>query len=558
MQESSSSCPGWFDFPFLIWSVLALIAFEVLFFVEDLDVQWQWMGLYGFALIALCKYSRSPLEFFKGGIGETATDRSSFMVLSSSAFISWIFAKSIQNSSKLGAKYGIFGGVGYATWYTAFFSVAIVCYFIRKQGYSSLPEAINDRYGPLACLSFSCAVLYRLYQEVWSNSTVVASFYGAHDTTEWWLAAIISTVIPFIYVFLGGLRSSLRSDALQAVLAILLLIVVLSVIGGDVSDLKDACEAQNRDGCGILSWDPKPGVSSWSWKGGLDLFVVGLLQGCLSYGFFDPVLTDRAFLAEPGTMVRAFCLGGLISGLFITFFSLIGVYGNMASVLDPDATASGISTGVPSAVAKHLGTAMYSMVNIIFLTSSISTLDSTFSSTAKISAELTSFFQTCVPQKLSETDESHLMIGRIGMFLIAVGGTLPLLQDPNELSATTVSGTVVLGLGPPVLALTVLPKSKYYPLSFLFSFWIGAFWGFCYQYSNEEPEKLDWNGEDWELGDGSYAKLLYFNVVGTAATFGIFAIMFVLEHNVFNDYSCYRNRIENQNKTIEMGEKMAI
>ena len=131
-----------------------------------------------------------------------------------------------------------------ASYYTAFFSVAIVVYFLRKKGYKSLPEAINVRYGSLAtvqliflyeacCLCLHCqlfmlqvehrsatcrpafcelalsvrqhscdelytvqpalmtrgvcrlqvgfglAVLFRLYQEVWSNALVVGGFYGA-------------------------------------------------------------------------------------------------------------------------------------------------------------------------------------------------------------------------------------------------------------------------------------------------------------------------------------------------------------------------------------------
>jgi Na+/proline symporter len=39
---------------------------------------------------------------------------------------------------------------GAASYYTAFFSVAFVVYFLRKRGYKSLPEAINVRYGSLA------------------------------------------------------------------------------------------------------------------------------------------------------------------------------------------------------------------------------------------------------------------------------------------------------------------------------------------------------------------------------------------------------------------------
>ena len=69
--------------------------------------------------------------------------------------------------------------VSAAAYYTSFASVGIVIYLIRtRQGYRSLPEAINERYGSLATLAFGLAVLFRLYQEVWSNALVVAGFYG--------------------------------------------------------------------------------------------------------------------------------------------------------------------------------------------------------------------------------------------------------------------------------------------------------------------------------------------------------------------------------------------
>ena len=40
--------------------------------------------------------------------------------------------------------------------------------------------------------------------------------------------------------------------------------------------------------------------------------------------------------------------------------------------------------GNPTAVSKYFGTAMYSVTNIIFITESLSTLDSTFTSAAKL------------------------------------------------------------------------------------------------------------------------------------------------------------------------------
>lgn len=61
-----------------------------------------------------------------------------------------------------------------------------------------------------------------------------------------------------------------------------------------------------------------------------------LMQGCLSYPFFDPVLTDRAFLAKPSTMLGAFLLGGVVAALFIFFFGFVGIYGNAVATLRPE------------------------------------------------------------------------------------------------------------------------------------------------------------------------------------------------------------------------------
>ena len=57
----------------------------------------------------------------------------------------------------------------------------------------------------------------------------------------------------------------------------------------------------------------------------------------LSYPFFDPVLTDRAFLNEPRTMVKSFTLGGTVAGVFILLFGFLGMFGNMQTILRPSA-----------------------------------------------------------------------------------------------------------------------------------------------------------------------------------------------------------------------------
>jgi Na+/proline symporter len=171
---------------------------------------------------------------------------------------------------------------------------------MRKKGFSSLPEAINARYGSMACITFFLAILYRLEQEVWSNALVVASFYGVEGSWSWWTAASVCTVIPCVYVFIGGLRSSLLTDMMQGIVKSLFLIGTLIAIGVAVKKL----DCGERTDCNVFLWNPVQKRNPFSLEGGQDLALVGLLQGCLSYGFFDPVLTDRAFMIEPKMMVK--------------------------------------------------------------------------------------------------------------------------------------------------------------------------------------------------------------------------------------------------------------
>ena len=492
-------------------------------------------------MIALSPLATEPGVFFRGGLGATDRRTSSLLMLSSSAFISWVFAKSVANSSKLGAKYGLVGGVQYATWYTSFPCVGLVVWRLRKQGFKSLPEAINARYGNAACLAFFVTVLYRLYQEVWSNAMVVAEFYGEYKSAEWWCAAILSSVVPLAYALLGGLRTSLISDVVQAVLAVGFLVAVLSVVGSRAFDLKvrrpDVCAYGNRTTCDIAGWNPEPGRDRFSLAGGMDLVVVGLLQGCFSYGFMDPVLTDRAFLLEPKKMLIAYTSGGTIAAFFIMFFAYLGVYGNMAATLDPagvadfynasiaggtaDANATAafvadVKKGVPQAVAKSVGTAFFSMVNIVFITSSISTLDSTFTSVSKVMGpEWGGLLLIGRPQTLDDATTNDVNRGRIMMACVALAGLLTLLSDQSELSATTVSGLVVTGLGPPIIGMEFL-RTGYRPLAFHMPFWLGVAIGVAYTIGGKYKESVD--RSVLSVGDGGYAKLLGWELTSFFAT----------------------------------------
>eukprot|EP00486_Rosalina_sp_Unknown_P014586 CAMPEP_0201581786 /NCGR_PEP_ID=MMETSP0190_2-20130828/75304_1 /ASSEMBLY_ACC=CAM_ASM_000263 /TAXON_ID=37353 /ORGANISM="Rosalina sp." /LENGTH=608 /DNA_ID=CAMNT_0048020453 /DNA_START=56 /DNA_END=1882 /DNA_ORIENTATION=+ len=521
-----------------VFIVLMLVIFLPIIATTTSDERrpdWSLLFWFSFALILTTQVSMEPIEFFTGAGASfievaryylTGTEYASaetkniemqknhenvgFWRLMPSAFITWIFAKSIRNASVLAASYGMLGAVAYAGWYLSFFSASIVIYLLRtRHNSTSLPRSIQYCYGDLAQCLFCLGLLYRLNNEVWSNSVIVAGFYGETYSAQWWGAIIFSTLVPAVYVFIGGMRSSLISDVIQAGLAFLFLFIILGQIGAD----------ENFD----INKQPEGGYA----EGGWELLAVAVIQGLYSYPFHDPVLTDRCYLSTPKTMLLSFTVGGFVSMLFIILFGIIGVYGKQVA-----------GSGEPQAVGGALGATAYTLVNFVFMTSSMSTLDSTFTSTSKIfGLDIGGWFKQLNsenrgdkigPLSLNDVkymNKKHVLVGRIAIIFMAIIGTLPLLADAEALNATLVSGTTVMGLGPPIYLLIFWKwrggeKNEFgwyrSPLTFTFSFITGVVYGALYQANGQDAigefdDNLTW-GE--KFGVGSYAVLLGTNVWG--------------------------------------------
>lgn len=47
------------------------------------------------------------------------------------------------------------------------------------------------------------------------RSARTLSFHALQGSAQWWTAAILSTVLPLIYSYTGGMRASLVTDAVQ-------------------------------------------------------------------------------------------------------------------------------------------------------------------------------------------------------------------------------------------------------------------------------------------------------------------------------------------------------
>ena len=430
---------------------------------------WGFLLLYGTLMYAVSPRARTASAFFRGT--DDAGRPASQWALTCSIFISWIFAKSVTNAANLGAAHGIVGGLAYAAYWLSIPVAGMVIYRLRtRHGASGLVSFLIDRYGRLAALSFALAILIRLYNEVWSNTAVVGAYYGHAGEWPFIGAALLFTAATLFYSLKGGLRSSIATDVIQAVLFAVVLAVVLFMV-------------LPKHGLGKLA-----SVGEFRLEAGLDLLLVALLQ-VLSYPFHDPVLTDRGFVTEAKSMLRAMIVAGFAGFACILAFSLVGVHARLEGLPAGD--------NMPGAVAGAFGVLPYLLMTGIMIVAAGSTLDSTFASIAKSGGQEAPLLAGRAPGRHAVT------IGLWTMVAFAVLGNLPMLAGTDILKATTISGTMVMGLAPVFLLAPLVRRS---PWSFHLSFWPGAALGAMLA-TGKIPDS-------WAIGGGKYALLLGTNLYG--------------------------------------------
>ena len=449
---------------------------------------WGFLIFYGVALYVVTPNARTVGAFFRGEDHHGQEARQ--WALTASIFISWIFAKSVTNAANLGASYGIVGGLAYATYWLSIPLAGFVIYHLRRStGATSLISFLVGKYGRAAALAFTAAILIRLYNEVWSNTAVVGGYYGPAGSVEFIGAALLFTTATLFYSIKGGLRGSIITDVIQAAVFVVFLAAVLLLV-------------LPRHGVMTLL-----NVGEFKLAAGVDLLLVAGLQ-IFSYPFHDPVLTDRGFITQEKAMLKAFILAGVGGFFAILAFSLIGI----------DARLTGLEVGgnAPAAVAQAMGIGALFIMTVLMIAAAGSTLDSTFASLSKVVA------QELPAVAGRQPPVSALRYGTVAMIVIAVLGNLPMIAGAEILYATTVSGTMVMGLAPIFLLQRWI---GYSPWSFHLSFWPGLILGVLLA--------VGWIPASWALGEGKYAVLLGVNLYGLLiCTAGFLAPEIVLRWRV--------------------------
>ncbi len=459
-----------------------------------------WLALVGYAVLVYLVAPRA--KGHRGFLWARAKDGGtpSTALLTASVLVTWIFAKSITNAANLGEKHGLVGGLAYAAWYLSIPAAGLLILRIRRAGHEGLVPFLTARYGPAAAFAFSAAILIRLFNEVWSNAGVVASYFGPKGSLAFYAGAFAFTASVLAYVVRGGLRASIFTDRLQLGLMVLLLgwVLFLVVPGHRPAELAS--------------------TSHFTLAGGLDLLLVALLQ-VTSYPFHDPVLTDRAFVTPPRRMVVAYVAAGALGGVAIVLYSLVGVHSRLAGL-------SG-AADAPVRVAMALGAGSLAVVSVLMMNSAGACLDSAFSAVARhVSVDLageggahpSGFRGLISPLRRFAARDRGLTLGRWTMIAFAVLGNLPIFFGADLLKATTISGTMVLGLAPPFLLWSLHRPA---PAAFHLSFATGLAVGIA-GLVGAWPAAL-------ALGSGGNAALLGQNVFGLGACFVAYGIGLALE-----------------------------
>jgi len=433
-------------------------------------LQWGFILLTSILIFAAAPIARTTQDFF---YGSKKNKQPNVILLTSSLVISWIFAKSITNVANLGLSYGMVGVISYATYYLSFLVAGIIIYKMRLQGgFTSIHNFIGSKYGKGALYLFSILIAIRLFNEIWSNTIVIGTYFGETGSSPYYLSIFVFTLLTLAYALKGGMSTSIFTDVIQMVLFGLLLTVILSLIFP------------------AMQYQLKPIFTSgeWTMAMGGNLVLVAFIQ-CFSYPFHDPVLTDRGFITSPKVTLTSYISATVVGVLCITLFGIVGIF----------AQTRGMTGQATVEVAKFFGPVMLLLMNFIMVTSAASSLDSAFSSFSKL------YNIDIWPNKTLSIKK-----GRLSMIALTILGTIPIFYNPEILSATTISGTMVIGLAP----VFIFWNSKMPKFSFYAPVAVGLIMGLIIAFEKVPQSML--------FTDGKYADLLVVNLWGTLLSFVLF------------------------------------
>ncbi|CFX52283.1 Na+/proline symporter [Candidatus Filomicrobium marinum] len=369
------------------------------------------------AVVAIASMWLSPraktfLSFYRGHHPDGRTP--GVVALTLSQVTTWIFARSILNAAILGYAFGIAGALSYTAYYLSFLTGAWIISSLRfRNGFESVQAFLQARFGSVGTSTYNFVIGVRLLSEVFANLLVIGLIFGTDGSVAYVASILLVGAVTLGYSLVGGLNASIRTDVFQmAVFLIALALLAGIALSTGTFDIA-AVTASSAD------------MTNPGWA----LLAVALLQ-VWSYPMHDPVMMDRGFIADRRTTMASFYHAGWISILCILAFGLLGVWSGLSK-------AEG-EAFIPT-LTRLIGDGPMLVFNVALVVSCMSTIDSTYSSAAKL---------TVVDMRLARPTLAN---GRKAMALFLLGGLIMVFLGSKDLfAAVAVSGTASMFLAPVV------------------------------------------------------------------------------------------------------------
>lgn len=336
------------------------------------------------------------------------------LALTFSQVTTWIFARSILNAAILGYAFGIAGALAYTAYYLSFLTGAWIIASLRfRNGFGSIQEFLHARFGTAGTSTYNFVVGLRLLSEVFANLLVIGLIFGQDGSIAYVGSILLVGAVTLGYSLAGGLNASIRTDVFQmSVFLITLALLMAIALGTGTFDFE-----------AIALSSPEATNAGWV------LLAVALLQ-VWSYPMHDPVMMDRGFIADRRTTMASFYHAAWVSIACIMAFGLLGVWSGLAKVEGEAFVAT---------LSRLIGDGPMLLFNVALVVSCMSTIDSTYSSAAKLAI---------LDMRLAKPTLAN---GRLSMVLFLIGGLVLVFIGSKDLfAAVAVSGTASMFLAPVV------------------------------------------------------------------------------------------------------------
>jgi solute:Na+ symporter, SSS family len=292
--------------------------------------------------------------------------------------------------------------------------------FYMRSGVFTMPEFLEKRFDArsrwvLSVFSIAAYVLTKISVTIYAGGIVVSALLGI----DFWTGAIATVILTGIYTVLGGMRSVVYTEALQAVVlvagALCLTIIGVNTVGGWQS-MKDTITPEYLNMWRSLD-DP-----DFPW---LPLFFSSTIVG-IWYWCTDQYIVQRALTAKNLKEARRGTIFGAVLKLFPVFLFLIPGIVALTLKLRGELEWDTPDKAFPVLMSNLLPSGLRGLVAAGLLAALMSSLASVFNSCSTL-------FTVDIYKKLkpNASEKNLVRIGQIATAVVVLIGIvwIPIMQN---------------------------------------------------------------------------------------------------------------------------------